>query len=462
MKAIADRQGRLAGGLGALRTEFGLPDAFPPEAVAAARAAAANPPRPARDLTHRPFITLDPAGATDLDQAFCLERRGADLLLHYAIADVGGFVVPESALDLAAWRRGMTQYLPGARVPLYPPVLSEQAASLLPDGPRPAVVFTVAVGPEGTATLLDAERATIRSRAKLAYETVTAVELPAELAEFGDRIRAAEQRRGAVRFDTPQQELRRIADGTYALTLSVPTRAERDNAAMSLATNIAIADALIAARTGLFRDMAPPDTRDIARLRASAAARGIAWSPEEDLATLQRRLDPASPEDAAFLLDIRRAGRGALYRAWSDDAAPWHAAIAAGYAHATAPLRRLGDRYVIQAALALVRGAAVPSHTTTAFRAAPAVLNAADTLGDRLERAALALAEAVLLEPHVGERFDAVVTDVERGVARFHLLTLPVTGEVEVGERDASQGQRITVRLVHVDAGVRRIRFARD
>ncbi|MFN5779171.1 MAG: RNB domain-containing ribonuclease, partial [Novosphingobium sp.] len=94
------------------------------------------------EWTEGACVTLAPAGATDLDQAFAIEPAGSDWLLHYAIADVGWFVAPGSALDAEAWQRGVTTYLPDGKAGLYPPVLAEGAASLLPDGPRPAVVFT--------------------------------------------------------------------------------------------------------------------------------------------------------------------------------------------------------------------------------------------------------------------------------------------------------------------------------
>ena len=53
----------------------------------------------------------------------------------------------------------MTLYLPDGKAGLYPPVLSEGAASLLPDGPRPAVIFTVRIAPDGARPLDGAERA---------------------------------------------------------------------------------------------------------------------------------------------------------------------------------------------------------------------------------------------------------------------------------------------------------------
>src|SRR5205085_1677719 len=121
---------------------FHVPADFPPEVVAAAEAAAQRPLDGHVDRTDRPFVTLDPASSTDLDQAFTIGSAGSDLLLHYAIADTAWFVDEGGAVDAEAWRRGATLYLPDGKARLYPAVLSEQAASLLPDGPRPAVIFT--------------------------------------------------------------------------------------------------------------------------------------------------------------------------------------------------------------------------------------------------------------------------------------------------------------------------------
>ena len=113
---------------------------------------------------------------------------GGDVLLHYAIADVAWFVDDGDPLDNEAWQRGTTQYLPDGKAGLYPPSLAEGAASLLPDGPRPAVVFHVRVGPDGLSKLDGVERSLIRSRAKLAYETVRPAQLPDAFPELARRI----------------------------------------------------------------------------------------------------------------------------------------------------------------------------------------------------------------------------------------------------------------------------------
>lgn len=354
-----------------MRTEFQLPIGFSPEVEAAARAAVMRPLTDHIDRTALPFVTLDPAGSTDLDQAFALEPADVDVLLHYAIADVAWFVDDGDLLDQEAWRRGETQYLPDGRVPLYPPILSEGAASLLPEVDRPAVIFTVRIAPDGAVKLDGVERAMIRSRAKLAYETVTDTDLPARFNEVAARIMAAEERRGAARADPPEQEVTRDGSGGFELAFRPMLASEEKNAALSLATNMAVADALFAAKTGLFRVMAAPDSRAISRLRATAKAYRLDWPEALPLADFQRGLDHSKPREAAFLLAVRRAGPGASYAPYREGMKPWHAPMAATYAHATAPLRRLADRYVIRAALAVANGQPVPFAVTDAFTRLP-------------------------------------------------------------------------------------------
>src|SRR4029453_11153929 len=125
-------QSELAVALAELRETLELPDGFPPEVLAEAEAAASADPPPAADRRELEFVTIDPVGSLDLDQALHLERKPGGFLVHYAIADVPGFVHPGGAVDVEARGRGQTLYAADGRVPLHPPVLSEDRASLLP------------------------------------------------------------------------------------------------------------------------------------------------------------------------------------------------------------------------------------------------------------------------------------------------------------------------------------------
>ena len=435
------------------------PPAFPDAVLAAAAEAANRTPTDHIDRSDISFVTLDPANSTDLDQAFAIERSGTDLLLRYAIADVAWFVDDGSALDTEAWTRGETFYLPDGKAPLYPPILSQGAASLLPDGPRPAVVFMVRVAPDGAVKLDGVERAIVRSRAKLAYENVQPSDRPPDFAELADRIAAAEDRRGASRVDPPQQEVDAVGADDFELQFRPRLQSEDRNAALSLATNLAVADALQAHHTGLFRVMAPPDDSAIRRLRFTARAFGLNWPAEETLGHFQLGLKADDPRQAACMLAIRRAGHGASYMPYRDGVVPWHVAMAATYAHTTAPLRRLADRYVVRAALAIANGQSVPDAVTNAFAKLPAVMARADALEGQIDRAVIDLAEAVMLQGSEGRSFAAIVTDVDDRGARMQLKDLPVVARVDA--HGIQPGDALAVRLTAVDVEKRSVGFQR-
>lgn len=457
MKTLVDQAHALGAGLAAVRSEYQIPSGFPAEVLAAAEVAARRAPADHVDRTGVPFMTLDPASSTDLDQAFHIERAGGDLLLHYAIADVAWFVDDGGSIDVEAWRRGETIYLPDGKAGLYPPVLSEHAASLLPDGPRPALILTVRIDGGGNVRLDGAERAVIRSRAKLAYDSVTASDLPAGFVDLARRMQDAEARRGASRVDPPEQEVSPLPDGGFSLAFRPRLSSEADNAALSLAANLAVADALRAYGTGLFRVMAEPDDKAAKRLRLSAQALGVAWPAEVTLRDFERTLKPDDAKQAALMMAIRRAGAGASYAAYRPGIVPWHAAMAATYAHATAPLRRPADRYVLRAMLAIAQGRPVPDIVAQAFEKLPAVMARADMLAGKVERAVVDLAETVLLHGRVGESFDAVVTDIDDRGGKVQLCRLPVVARVVAP--GLTPGRRVDLKLAGVDRDRRMLSF---
>ena len=457
MKTVRDPDQILQAGLAAIRAQYQLPETFPPEVMAEAEAAVKRPLDDHVDRTDMHFVTLDPASSRDLDQAFAIEVRGASSICHYAIADVAWFVDDGGAMDREAWLRGTSQYLPDGKVSLYPQNLSEGAASLLPDVIRPAILFSTRVEADGSAHLEGVERVTIRSRAKLGYETVTPADLPDGFEELNRRVALGEKRRGAHRSDPPEQEVV-SHDGHYDLRLSPQQPAEAQNAALSLANNLAVADSLLKARTGLFRVMPEPEGWALKRLRNTAKAMGIDWPKGRDVPDMEQLLDPAVSNEAALLLAIRKASPGASYAPYRTGETPWHAAMAASYAHATAPLRRLADRYVVMATYAVANGKPVPDALISAFQRLPKVMARADALGGNISRAVIDLAETVVLQPRIGETFAAIVTDVDQRGPRIQLCGLPVVSRLKDAEVEA--GARIEVRLDEADPETRRIVFS--
>lgn len=270
-------------------------------------------------------------------------------------------------------------------------------------------------------------------------------------------IQGAEAQRGAARVNPPAQEIAAIGDGRYELLFQPPLESEVRNAALSLATNLAIADVLQTNRTGLFRVMAEPDDRAVGRLRHTARGLGLPWPADASLPEFERSLDPADPMQATFMLAIQRSSQGAGYVPFRKGEIPWHAAVAATYAHATAPLRRLADSYVVRATLALANGQTVPPAVSDAFEKLPAVMARADALGSQIQRAAIDLAESVILQGREGETFAAIVTEVDHRGTRIQLCNLPVVARVV--DTDIAPGEALPVTLVKADPDLRTVTF---
>jgi exoribonuclease R len=186
-------------------------------------------------------------------------------------------------------------------------------------------------------------------------------------------------------------------------------------------------------------------------------ALGVDWPAAMSLEQLEGRLDPNDPKEAAFMLAIRRAGARASYAPFHAGERPWHAAMKATYAHATAPLRRLADRYVLEAALEMANGRQVPESVTAAFDRLGDVMNRADARAAQVDAEVLQLAEAVVLAGRVGETFRGIVTDIDERGARIQLCDPAVITRIPVNGLQI--GQAVQLRLEESDPARRLTRF---
>ncbi|WP_101388101.1 RNB domain-containing ribonuclease [Streptomyces sp. TLI_146] len=454
-----------------LRTTLDVPEDFPPDVLAEADRAAGNPRLPARDATDLPFFTIDPPASMDLDQAMHLAKRGPGYRVHYAIADVAAFVTPGGPVDTEAHRRVNTLYFPDERVPLHPPVLSEDAASLLPGRVRPAVVWTIDLDADGATTATHVERALVRSRARLDYEGAqrqiddgTAEPALALLRDIGRLREQREVARGGISLNVPEQEIVE-RDGRYGLEYRAPLPADGWNAQISLLTGMAAADLMLAYGTGVLRTLPSAPDGAVARLRRSAQALGIDWPHHVPYAEVIRSLDPRDPHHAAFLQECTTLLRGAGYTVFTGGNVPdhtVHAAVADEYTHCTAPLRRLVDRYAGELCLAAVGAADVPEWVSAALDALPKEMAEGTRRANTVERECVDLVEAALLKDRVGDVFDATVVDVEDdepAAGTVHLTDPAVVAPVK-GSTPLPLGERLRVRLTQADPGTAKVEFA--
>lgn len=472
------RQTRLAEAVTRLEVELELPGHYPEAAVAEAEAAIADhhPPRP--DLTDIPFVTIDPATSTDLDQAVHIGRSGDGYTVRYAIADVPAFIAPGGALDAETRRRGQTLYLPHRRIPLHPVAISEDAGSLLPGQRRGAYVWTFALDAAGKVANSSLERGTVMSRQKLDYDGAqraiddgSAGETLVLLKEVGLLRVRLEQERGGASLRIPEQEVEVDDAGNYRLAARAPLPVEDWNAQISLLTGMEAARIMLAGKVGILRTMPEPDEGSAATFRRQAATLGRTWDEGVPYGRFLRSLDVTDPRQQAIMHAAASLFRGAGYTAFDGEvpAERVQAAIAAPYAHTTAPLRRLVDRFVLVVCEHLHRGEAVPPAVREALPLLPALMQESNRVAGTVERAAIDTIEAALLHGRVGERFDAVAIDGpspeqlhkaqgngQPAYGRVQLREPAVTARAE-GVVEA--GREVTVELVEADIAERSVLF---
>ena len=442
--------------------------------------------------------------------------------VHYAIASLATFVTPGGALDAELRRRGETIYAPDAATPLHPEVLSHGAASLLQDAERPACLWTIDLDERGEVVSARVERALVRSRARLSYAQVqdaidgqgalpqeAPADLPELLAEIGRLRLEREAARGGISMTTPEQvvEVTEAAEATevagkpspsgdaepaepaesagpagYRLAYRVPVPAEQYNAQISLLAGMCAARIMVECGVGILRTLPPARPEDYARLRRVAAALGIDWPAAQPYPELVRSLDHAIPAHAAFMEQAMSLFRGSGYLAFgvggvgvpaddeaSDSEEAVHSAIAARYAHVTAPLRRLVDRYGEEVCIAACAQAPVPEWVLQALPDLPGVMEQTGKRARAIGRGALTALEALVLRGHEGEVFDGVITSERDGRGELVLAEPAVVTEIRAGrttdddEAGASGGdrlpvgERVRVRLLSTDptAGIR-------
>ena len=479
----------------------------------------------ARDARDLELVTIDPPGSMDLDQAVLLERLpaqagvgtgaaqepAATYRVHYAIASLATFVTPGGALDAELRRRGETIYAPDAATPLHPEVLSHGAASLLQDAERPACLWTIDLDERGEVVSARVERALVRSRARLSYAQVQAAingqgalpqeapaDLPELLAEIGRLRLEREAARGGISMTTPEQvvEVTEAAEATeesgaaspaadpdsaespgpagYRLAYRVPVPAEQYNAQISLLTGMCAARIMVECGVGILRTLPPARPEDYTRLRRVATALDIDWPAAQPYPELVRGLDHAIPAHAAFLEQAMSLFRGSGYLAFGvggvgvpadDEAADSeeavHSAIAARYAHVTAPLRRLVDRYGEEVCIAACAQAPVPEWVLQALPDLPGVMEQTGKRARAIGRGALTALEALVLRGHEGEVFDGVITSERDGRGELVLAEPAVVTEIRAGKKATDGGlpvgERVQVRLLSADpaSGIR-------
>ena len=282
------------------------------------------------------------------------------------------------------------------------------------------------------------------------------------LQEVGELRQRKEAERGGVSLPLPEQEID-IQGDRWRLEFRAQHPVEQWNAQISLLVGMGAASLMVSAGVGLLRTLPPADPRDVQRLHRTARALGIEWPAELRYPEFIRSLDPTKPNHAAMVVACTRLLRGSGYAGFNGElpALVEQSALASEYAHVTAPLRRLGDRYAGEICVALCAGEEVPDWVLDKLPELPDTLRQSSQRANHYQNAVLDLVEAAVLEDRVGDTFDGVVVEVDgkdgtRGEVSIQdpAVEAPVTGSSEL-----PLGTDVRVKLVKADVESRQVAF---
>jgi exoribonuclease R len=220
---------------------------------------------------------------------------------------------------------------------------------------------------------------------------------------------------------------------------------------------------MVYARVGILRTLPPADPRDVQRLHRTARALGIDWPAEQLYPDFVRTLDPSKPTHAAMIVACTRLLRGAGYVTFNGELPEQaqHSALASEYAHVTAPLRRLVDRYAGEVCVALCAGTEVPEWVIEAMHELPETMTESGRRANQYENAVVDLCEAALLHDRVGQSFAAVVVDLDEKDRTKGDVTIqdPAIEATVTGSEALPLGEEVQVELVQADPTSRSVEF---
>lgn len=452
--------------------------------LAQIRAAAVDHGADAQDLRDLLWVSIDNDDSLDLDQiTVATEHPDHSVTLLVAIADVDALVPKDSAIDTHARHNTTSVYTSGDIFSMLPERLSHDLTSLREHQDRLAVVVDLAIAANGKVSGASHYRALVRNHAKLAYNSVAAwltgtgpapdsiSDVPGLDAQLRLQDRVAQQlkarrhQQGALSLETIEPRAVFDGDTLTGITVEQKNRAKELIEDCMIAANQATASYLKRKGIPSFRRILRSPER-WQRIVDVAASCGESLPPQPDAQALdaflvkRRAADPIRFPDLSLAI-VKLIGRGEYVLDEGTGGAPEHFGLAVkGYTHSTAPNRRYPDLVTQRLLKAALAGAPLPYRTDELKYLADYCTEKEDD-AERVERQMRKSAAALLLQPRIGERFEAIVTGLSEKGTWVRLLEPPVEGKLSGGVMGLDVGNRLTVELVSTNVERGFIDFSR-
>ena len=457
--------------------ERGLEPAFAP-AVLQELASITGPGRDTgphiRDLTGLLWCSLDNDDSLDLDQlSACDVLADGRIKLLVAVADVDAVVKQGSAIDNHAWANTTSVYTSAKVFPMLPERLSTDLTSLNPDQDRLALVSEMVVADDATVVQSTVYRALVRNKAKLAYDAVSAwidgsAALPAAAQAVpgmdaqlrtqdgvAQRLRARRHAQGSLEFETFQPHALFKGEQVVEIRSQVQNRGRQLIEELMIATNTCTAQFLAAASGASLRRVVRSPERwlrivDVAQRYGEALPKTPDSRALEQFLARRHKADPLRfPDLSLVIVKLMGSGEYVVEQAAATPIGHFGLALRS-YTHSTAPNRRFPDLVTLRMVKAVLSGSKAP-YSAADLQALAVHCTQQEDAARKVERQLRKSDAALLLQSHIGQAYDAIVTGRTTSGTFVRVLTPPVEGMLTGRGTDLDVGEPVRVRLVSTD-----------
>lgn len=427
-----------------------------------------------KDLRSLLWSSIDNRTSLDLDQVEYVEKTAnGDFRLLVGIADVDAFVPKDSVIDRFAAENTTSIYAGNHVFPMLPAELSNDLTSLVEGVDRLAVVTEMIVGPGGVRST-DVYRALVHNYAKLSYEEtgawleeetnppepfgrINGLEEQIRLQrEAAARLHELRKQKGALEFETIESAPVFERGAVTGIEILRSNQARRIIENFMIAANVRMAGFLENKNvTSLRRVVKTPDRWNRIVEMARDLGEILPGVPDSkalaDLLAAQKAKDPVHYPDLSLSI-IKLVGSGDYTVQKPDAETDGHFGLAVqDYTHSTAPNRRYSDLIVQRLVKAALEARPSP-YTLEELETIAARCNRRESDAKKIERRMRKTIAASVMAAHIGEKFEAIVTGKTPRGTYARILLPPVDGRIVEGENQAEVGDKITVRLLSVDA----------
>ena len=435
-----------------------------------------------KDLRQLPWLSIDNDDSRDLDQLTAAELlTGSNVKILVAVADVDTLVKKNSAIDQHAHQNTTSIYTAGETFPMLPDNLSTNLTSLNFQQDRPAIVIEMIINDAGDIQSSDIYQAMVRNHSKLAYNAVAAwleskaagpLVIDASIADnlrLQDKVaqilRAKRHLRGALELQTLEARPVFVGDEIKDLQVDETNRAKQIIEDFMIAANDITAVFLKGKQIpSLRRVVRSPKRWD--RIIEIAAQYSFQLPPEPDSKALadflikQKAADPIRFPDLSLII-IKLLGSGEYVVELPNEAVPGHFGLAVkDYTHSTAPNRRFPD-LITQRILKAILGGLPISYSQSELIELAKHCTLKEDDANKVERIVAKSAAAILLSSRIGGQFDAICTGAADKGTWVRIFQPPIEGRLLYGFEGVDVGNRLKVKLIHVDVNQGFIDFER-